>query len=426
MYTFPATTLTDTEEVTVSGATSTTCTPGTNTAGGVTTVVETSTTVVCPYATTTVSGGVTTSTILTTTYVCPSAGTYTIAPVTTVVSVETVWVYPTVTSYPAGTYTQPEVIETVTETDYVVFCPYTSSAPAPPAPTYAASPPPPAHSSPPSTGGYTGGLGTSGKKWAVTYSPFTAGGLCKDADGVKTDIQAIAAAGYSSVRIYASVCSGLETVGAACEAYGLKMIIGVFIDHTGIGGGSGAAEDVSAILAWGKWSLVELIVIGNEAVFNNYCSGSELAGFISSCKSSFKSAGYTGPCTTTEPLDILQANTGALCEVLDVVGCNIHPYFNGQTYPSGAGAFVAGQLALVDALCSGKTGINLETGWPHSGNANGVAIPSPGNQLIALESIAEEVGGKSVVLSFFDDLWKGASACNCETAFGISLIASEY
>jgi hypothetical protein len=66
----------------------------------VTTVVETSTTVVCPYATTTVSGGVTTSTILTTTYVCPSAGTYTIAPVTTVVSKETIWVYPTVASYP--------------------------------------------------------------------------------------------------------------------------------------------------------------------------------------------------------------------------------------------------------------------------------------------------------------------------------------
>jgi len=242
------------------------------------------------------------------------------------------------------------------------------------------------------------------------------------------DIAAIAASGYSSVRIYASVCSGLVNVGAACEAHGLKMIIGVFIDETGIGGGSGAAEDVTAILAWGKWSLVELIVIGNEAVFNNYCSASELAGFISSTKSSFKSAGYSGPCTTTEPLDVLQANTGALCEVLDLVGCNIHPYFNGAVLPSDAGKFVKGQLDLVDALCAGKTGITLETGWPHSGNPNGVSIPSTANQLAALESIAEVVGGKSVVLSYFDDSWKMSNpgACNCEPYFGISEIASEY
>lgn len=427
VYTFPATTLTITEEVTVCGAASTTCTPGTNTAGGVTTVVETSTTVVCPYATTTVSGGVTTSTILTTTYVCPSAGTYTIAPVTTVVSKETIWVYPTVASYPVGTYTQPEVIETVTETDYVIFCPYTSSAaPAPPAPTYKASPPPPpASSSPPSTGGYTGGLGTSGKKWAVTYSPFTSAG-CKDAATVASEIQQIAAAGYSSVRVYASVCSGLETVGAACETYGLKIIAGVFIDNTGIGGGSGAAEDVSALIAWAKWSLVELIVIGNEAIFGGFVSGSELAGFISSTKASLKAAGYTGPCTTAEPLDILQANTGALCAVLDLVGANIHPFFNGGILPANAGPFVAEQLGLVDALCEGKTGINLETGWPSQGNPNGVSVPSPANQLTALVSISETCGGKSVVLSFFDDLWKAPGSCGCETSFGIQEIAGKF
>jgi exo-beta-1,3-glucanase (GH17 family) len=422
VYTIPAKTLTITEETTVCAPTSTKCTSGTNTAGGVTTVVETSTTVVCPYATTTVSGGVTTSTILTTTYVCPSAGTYTIAPVTTVVSTETVWVYPTVTSYPVGTYTQNEVIETVTETDYVIFCPYTSSKPAAPVATYTPAAPAapkytPATSSP-------GELGNSGKKWAITYSPYTSSGECKSPGSVMSDIQQIANSGYTTVRLYGSACSGLENVGAACQAYGLKMIIGVFIDETGLTGM--AATDVSAILAWGKWSLVELIVIGNEAVFNNYCSGSELASFITSCKTQFSNAGYHGPCTTTEPLDILQANTAVICEVIDVVGCNIHPYFNGATPAAAAGSFVAGQLALVDALCPGKTGINLETGWPSAGNCIGVSCPSPANQAIALQSIADTVGGKSCVLSFFDDLWKEAGDCGCETSFGIEAIVSTF
>lgn len=416
VYTIPATTITITEETTVCAATSTAATSGTNTAGGVTTVVETSTTVVCPYAAETTSAGVVVTTILTTTYVCPTAGTYTIAPLTTVCEIETIWVYPTVTSYPPGTYTQNEVIETVTETDYVIFCPYTSSAPALPAPT---SPAPPSSSAPASGGT----LGTSGKKWAITYSPYQNNGLCKDAGTVASDIAAIAAAGYTSVRVYSTDCSSLENIGSACATYGLKMIIGIFINESGC---SGAAEQVTDITSWAKWELVELIVIGNEAIFGGYTTASELAAFIVSSKSAFSSAGYSGPCTTTEPLNIWQESTEILCEVVDVVGCNIHAYFNGDVEPSGAGAFVAGQLDLVDALCPGKYGINLETGWPSSGNCIGISCPGAEAQLAALDSLAEAVGGKSVVLSFFDDMWKNPGSCACEQYFGIVQIVSEF
>ncbi|KAH7417358.1 hypothetical protein BKA64DRAFT_298674 [Cadophora sp. MPI-SDFR-AT-0126] len=132
VYTIPATTVTLTESTTVCGATSTEVPVGTHTAGGVTTVVEKETTVVCPYAAIETNSDVTTSVIKTTTYVCPSAGTYTIAPLTTTVTESTVWVYPTPASYAPGTYTQPEVVTTVTKTNYVVFCPFTSPAPAPP------------------------------------------------------------------------------------------------------------------------------------------------------------------------------------------------------------------------------------------------------------------------------------------------------
>jgi exo-beta-1,3-glucanase (GH17 family) len=415
VYTIPATTITITEETTVCAATSAAATSGTNTAGGVTTVVETSTTVVCPYAAETTSAGVVVATILTTTYVCPTAGTYTIAPLTTVCETETIWVYPTVTSYPPGTYTQNEVIETVTETDYVIFCPYTSSAPALPAPTSPATPSPAPASS--------GTLGTSGEKWAITYSPYQDNGLCKDAGTVTSDIAAIAAAGYISVRVYSTDCSSLENIGSACATHGIKLIIGIFISESGC---SGAAEQVTAITSWAQWDLVELIVIGNEAIFGGYTTASELAAFIVSSKSAFSSAGYSGPCTTTEPLNIWQESSETLCEVVDVVGCNIHAYFNGDVEPSGAGAFVAGQLDLVDALCPGKYGINLETGWPSSGNCIGISCPGADAQVAALESLAQTVGGKSVVLSFFNDMWKNPGSCGCEQYFGISEIVADF
>ena len=80
-YTFPGSTLIVTETTTVYGETTTEVPSGTHTLGGVTTVVETATTVVCPYATQKTENGVVTKILETTTYVCPAAGTYTIAPV---------------------------------------------------------------------------------------------------------------------------------------------------------------------------------------------------------------------------------------------------------------------------------------------------------------------------------------------------------
>lgn len=400
-----------TEYTTVCAATSTSVPAGTHTVGGVTTIVETSTTVVCPYATVTTSGGVTTSTILTTTYVCPSAGTYTIAPITTTVVSSTVLVYPTPASYAPGTYHQPEVVTTITETDYVVFCPYTSMEAAAASATAATSAAPSQSSSAASPG-----LGSSGNQWAVTYTPYTSTGQCKSASDVAADMATVKAGGFSTVRIYATDCNGLQNVGAGCEAVGLKLIIGIFIESSGI---SGAQEQVSEIVAWGQWEIVELIVIGNEAIFNGYCTPSELASFISSCKSAFAAAGYSGPCTTTEPLNVLQEYAEIICEVVDIVGCNIHPFFNAAIDASSAGSFVASQLQIVEGLCEAKSALNLETGWPSGGECNGAACPSPENQKIAIEAILAAAGGQSALLSFANDMWKNPGAFMCEQTWGI-------
>jgi exo-beta-1,3-glucanase (GH17 family) len=233
---------------------------------------------------------------------------------------------------------------------------------------------------------------------------------------VASDIAMIAAKGFSTVRIYSTDCSGLANVGNACAASGLKMILGVFISSTGC---SGAAQQITDIVAWGKWSLVELIVIGNEAIFSGYASGSDMVSFISSSKATFQAAGYTGPCTTTEPLNILQENSNVLCAVMDIVGCNIHPFFNSDVDASSAGSFVASQLVIVDGICAGKTGINLETGWPSSGTCNGVACPGTSEQATAVKGIQDAAGGKSVMFSFVNDMWKDPGSFDCEQSWGV-------
>ena len=248
-------------------------------------------------------------------------------------------------------------------------------------------------------------VGTSGSHWCMTYSPYNADGTCKDSSSVASDVKSIAAKGFSSIRLYSTDCSGLQNVGNAAKANGLKLVLGVFISNSGIAGGKAQVEE---IISWaaGSWGCVEMIVVGNEAVFNGYCTASALANFISSAKSTFAKAGYTGPVTTTEPLNVMSENAHLLCHTLDVAAANIHPFFNADVTADGAGEFVAKELALLESICPGLAVYNLETGWPSAGLPNGAAIPGLSEQAAAIESIKKFAGEKSAFFSFVDDLWK--------------------
>ncbi|KAI6093765.1 glycoside hydrolase family 17 protein [Hypoxylon rubiginosum] len=436
VYTFPATTITLTESTTVCAPSTTAVPSGTYTVGGVTTVVTTATTVTCPYATVSTSEGVTTSVIATTTYVCPSAGTYTIAPTTTTVSESTTITVPVVTTYPAGTYTQPEVVTTITETSTIVYCPFdipTPSAATTAVPTtYPVVTTTPVVSKPssyPTASSSatkpkpTGGLGgAAGHPWGISYTPYetSESGGCKSASEVEKDIAAIASAGVTTIRVYSTDCDTLPNVGSACKKHGLKMVLGIFIDSPGCDASNpSVTEQISAIKSWAQWDMVDLISVGNEAVFHGYCQPSELASLITKCQGEF--SGYSGPYTTAETVNIWQQSdfSSAICGVVDVAGANAHAFFNTETDASQAGQFVKGQLEIVSDICKGKSGIILETGWPQAGNAMGLAVPGVAQQAEAIASIVKECGDKAILFSLTSDKWKSAdTACACEQHFG--------
>ena len=259
----------------------------------------------------------------------------------------------------------------------------------------------------------------SGSQWCMTYSPYNADSSCKDNTAVSSDISIIASKGFSCIRIYSTDCSSLQNVGSAALSHSLKLILGVYISSSGI---SAAASQITEITSWaaGNWASIEMIVIGNEAIFNNYCSASDLATFITTAKESFKQAGYTGPTTTTEPLNILQENSATLCPVLDCAAANIHPYFNANTCATDAGTFVASALAELETLCPGLDAYNLETGWPKAGNPNGDAVPGVSEQETAIAAIKSAAGGKSVFFSYIDDLWKQPGPLGVEQNWGCS------
>lgn len=261
-----------------------------------------------------------------------------------------------------------------------------------------------------------GQLGSDGNLWAITFSPFNNDKTCKSTQSIWADISLIRLAGFKAIRVYGTECSGLESISSATSFHGMKLIVGIFISESGV---SGAKQQVTHILEWGKWDIVDLIVIGNEALFNRHTSPQELAEFIKKTKLDLRSAGYNGPCTTAEPLNIWQENSGALCDVVDLVGCNIHPFFNPEVDASHAGSFVLSQLQIVEGICPGKRGINLECGWPSAGECNGKACPGKAEQEIAVAGIRSYAGNMSVMFTYTDDYWKSPGAFKVEQSFGL-------
>ena len=251
----------------------------------------------------------------------------------------------------------------------------------------------------------------------MTYSPYTSSGGCKDASTVASDLAVVAEKGFSSIRIYSTDCSSLENIGTAARTHGLKLILGVWISSTGI---SGAQGQISDIVAWGEFDLVELIVVGNEAVFNGYCSASELAAFVSSSATAFKAGGYTGLVTLTEPLSVWQETAAAseFCAVVDVIGANLYAFFNADVTADKAGAFIQSEIDILNSVCSDKAVYVLESGWPHAGECNGVACPSVENQKTALKGSQSTVGAVVAFLSYEDEPWKEAGEFGVEQYWG--------
>jgi exo-beta-1,3-glucanase (GH17 family) len=261
--------------------------------------------------------------------------------------------------------------------------------------------------SPPATGG---GIPTNGNKWAFTYTPYDSSGACLDAGTVATQVAAIAAKGFTTLRLYGTDCSTLSSVGPAARANGLKLILGIFIKSDGIGAAQSQVGDITSWGSAGNWDLVVMVVVGNEALQDGYCDAPSLAAFVQSARASIVGAGLPSsvPFTTAEPVASWGAHTADLCPVVDVVGVNIETFFDGGVVAANAGDFVLQMFEQVVNFCPGKAYYNLESGWPSSGGDNGASVASPEAQAAAMADIAAKAGDKTVMFSFQNDAWKPA------------------
>ncbi|KAG8527167.1 uncharacterized protein KY384_008597 [Bacidia gigantensis] len=269
-------------------------------------------------------------------------------------------------------------------------------------------------------------LGTTGTHWGIVYFPYTPDSLCAPALSIRSDIASIARKGFRSIRLHSTDCFALQKVGSAARLHNLRLIQGIHVDESG--DLELLAQQIRELVSWAEedphnWELIELVVLGEELLTSHIMSPARLADLLISVRNTLREAGYQGPVTTTDALATLQKHAATLCPVLDVPASNIHPFFHASVPPSLAGTYVSTALDELDNLCEehvrrGIRGVNLETGWPRSGKANGLAVPGRVEQMDAIEGIKELAGARSVFLGWGDDVWKEEGELGVESAWG--------
>ncbi|TID19824.1 hypothetical protein CANINC_003707 [Pichia inconspicua] len=246
----------------------------------------------------------------------------------------------------------------------------------------------------------------------ITYSPYNADGTCKDLNAVKSDLSKLS--NYQLIRLYGVDCNQVENVLQA-KSPNQKLFLGIFfVDQLD----AGISQLSNAIHTYGSWNDVHTVSIGNELVNQGAKSPSQIGALVASAKSQLQAAGYSGPVVSVDT-HVAIINNPELCQYSDYIAFNAHAYWDGTIVGKDSGAWLLLQMQRVWSACGGKNVMVVESGWPHAGDSNGVAVASPSEQSAAISSIQSTCGDDTIVFNAFDDLWKAPGSKNCEQFWGI-------
>lgn len=246
----------------------------------------------------------------------------------------------------------------------------------------------------------------------VTYSPYNADGTCKDLNSVKSDFSKLQ--DYSLIRLYGVDCNQVENVLQA-KGDNQQLFLGIFfMDQIE----QGITQMANAISTYASWDCVNTVSIGNELVNSGAATPAQIGSYVSTGRSLLKSHGYNGPVVSVDT-HVAIINNPELCEHSDYIAFNAHAYWDGSVVGADAGPWLLLQMQRVWSACGqSKSTLCTESGWPHQGQANGVAVANSEEQHAALSSISSTCGSDTIVFNAFDDMWKNPGPKDVEQFWG--------
>lgn len=251
----------------------------------------------------------------------------------------------------------------------------------------------------------------------ITYSFYTSAGACKTPEDIQRDVSHIQR--FEVIRIYDTDCDGLANILKSMGPH-QKVFAGIHYPEQV----ETSVEIISQAIynnGGGDWGKIHTVSVGNEMVNFGKATPGELAASIQKAKSLLNAKGYNGPVVTTDTL-VAVLNNHELCKISDYIAVNSHPYWDGGVPAQQAGPWLASQLQMLDDVCerNGKEIVLAETGWPHTGKQFGEhGAPSKDNQMIAIKSIVDTLGPRTILFTTFNDHWKDGGSHDVEKYWGI-------
>ncbi|KAJ5086857.1 hypothetical protein NUU61_008164 [Penicillium alfredii] len=258
--------------------------------------------------------------------------------------------------------------------------------PPPPPPHAPPHPHPDAHPKPPvHPHGHSDGHPALPRKFGISYSPYNADKSCKTQAEVDKDLDKLPQ--YSFIRIYGTDCDQTRTVTAAARRHHMQVFAGLY-DLSGFPDSLKPISEAAATGPDGKkdWSIFHTIAIGNELINGGKTDPARVTAAVNKARSILRDQGYEGPVVTVDAFSVLLKHP-ELCHASDYCAANCHAFFDASQQPDHAGSFALHKALAVSEAAGGKHTIITESGWPHGGNANGAAVPSPENQQAAIASL---------------------------------------
>ncbi|KAL0144742.1 glycoside hydrolase superfamily [Mucor lusitanicus] len=241
----------------------------------------------------------------------------------------------------------------------------------------------------------------------VTYTARNSDGSCQSASQIVSSVKLMKSSGVSKIRTYAQECESLPNILKAIkEVGGMTVLPGVWIDGTS-NDDAEIARLQKVLNSADNTNAITGILVGNEVIFNNIMSSSQLVGKLNQVKKIAKGIQVgTAEVDSTYTSDLMAAS--------DFAGVNIHPYFASASIKN-AFSNLNQRYNTFKKSAGGKQVYITETGWPSSGAASGAAQPSLANT----EAFVTSLSASSLPYYYFeweDSNWKGAGV---ESHFGL-------
>ncbi|WP_298884314.1 glycosyl hydrolase family 17 protein [uncultured Polaribacter sp.] len=196
-----------------------------------------------------------------------------------------------------------------------------------------------------------------------------------------------------------SCIEGNEHIPKIAKKHGLKTMVGAWLGDDL----EKNEEEIDALIKLSKEGSVDIAAVGNEVLYRNELSISELTTYIKRVKNALPNieVGYVDAYYKFSMYP-------ELVDVCDVILSNCYPYWEGCPFDYSL-THMQNMVNQTSSVSKGKKVIITETGWPNKGSSEGGAHSSEENAMkyfINTQEWALKSNIDVFYFSSFDESWK--------------------